>query len=125
MDREKELDAVKAAKDAEIKRLRLKLDEHFIPHRSDESDEISSSPESVLYEKIATLSRELEIRNRVALESESRLKSQISNQNQIIDSLQAELHKAKSDWHADVRVHELEIERLRKILEVNFIPFEK
>lgn len=129
VEREKQLETVRAAQDEEIRRLRAKLDEHFIPHRSDIEDSgvgaTGKSVETTLSEKVNFLTHELELRNKVALENESRLKAQISNQNQIIDTLQSEVHKVKSEWHAEVKLLEDECARLRKTLDVHFIPYQK
>lgn len=127
VEREKQLETSRASQEEEIRRLRSKLDEHFIPHRNDPSTLSSTekSVETTLNEKVSFLSHELELRNRVALENEGRLKAQVSNQNQIIDGLQDELHRSKSEWRAEVKLLEDEIGRLKKTLDVHFIPHQK
>jgi hypothetical protein len=127
VEREKQLESSRAAQNEEIRRLRSKLDEHFIPHRNEESGAFSEekSVETTLSEKVSFLTRELELRNKVALENEQRMKGQVSNQNQIIDSLQEELHKTKSEWRAEVKLFDDEIGRLKKTLDVHFIPYQK
>lgn len=125
VEREKQLEVVRAAKDEEINRLRAKLDEHFIPHRADGDQATGPSVEFVLSERVGQLTQELEVRNKVAIDNESRLKAQITNQNQIIDSLQAELYKTKSEWQSDVKLKDDECSRLRKTLDVHFIPYQK
>jgi len=128
VEREKQLESLRATQDEEIRRLRAKLDEHFIPHRSEiesSSDGSAKSVETVLSEKVSFLTHELELRNKVALENESRLKGHVANQNRIIDTLQEELHKAKAEWHAEVKLLEDECARLRKTLDVHFIPYQK
>jgi chromosome segregation ATPase len=127
VEREKQLETTRAAQDEEIRRLRSKLDEHFIPHRSEEGGRTldEKSVETALSEKVSFLTRELELRNKVALENEQRMKGQVSNQNQIIDSLQEELHRTKSEWRAEVKLMEDEVGRLKKTLDVHFIPYQK
>lgn len=127
VEREKQLETTRAAQDEEIRRLRAKLDEHFIPHRSEEGGRTleEKSVETVLSEKVSFLTRELELRNKVALENEQRLKGQVANQNQIIDSLQEELHRTKSEWRAEVKLLDDEVGRLKKTLDVHFIPYQK
>ena len=125
VEREKQLEVIRASKDEEIHRLRAKLDEHFIPHRADGDQATGPSVEFVLSERVGQLTQELEVRNKVAIDNEARLKAQITNQNQIIDTLQAELYKAKSEWQADVKLKDDECSRLRKTLDVHFIPYQK
>eukprot|EP00455_Lapot_gusevi_P053993 TRINITY_DN8545_c0_g1_i2.p1 TRINITY_DN8545_c0_g1~~TRINITY_DN8545_c0_g1_i2.p1 ORF type:complete len:144 (+),score=35.35 TRINITY_DN8545_c0_g1_i2:29-433(+) len=127
VEREKQLETSRAAQNEEIRRLRSKLDEHFIPHRNEENGVTveEKSVETALSEKVSFLTRELELRNKVALENEQRMKGQVSNQNQIIDSLQEELHKTKSEWRAEVKLLDDEIGRLKKTLDVHFIPYQK
>ena len=129
-EKEREFDTITAAKDEELRRLRRKLDEHFIPHRNEiEATEGSAddtgSVEAILNDKIAKLSHELEVNQRVALETETRLKAQISNQTHIIDSLQAELLRVKEDAVEESKLCESEIARLRQLLDVNYIPHAK
>lgn len=127
VEREKQLETSRAAQDEEIRRLRAKLDEHFIPHRHEESGRPleEKSVESALSEKVSFLTRELELRNKVAVENEQRMKGQVANQNQIIDSLQEELHRTKSEWRAEVKLLGDEVGRLKKTLDVHFIPYQK
>ena len=133
VEKEKELETTVAAKDEETRRLRRKLDEHFIPHRNEiESTEAAAdgkaaekSMEAVLNERVNKLTRELDVRNRVSLEVETRLKAQISNLNHIIDSLQAELQKTKEEALERDKIHGAEEQRLRTLLEQNFIEYKK
>lgn len=126
-EKEKESETLRASHEEEIKRLRLKLDEHFIPHRN----EIEANPsqnvsvETVLNEKITKLTRDIEIRNRVAVETETRLKAQLTNQNQIIDALQGENRKSKTEWSIEVKALEEENNKLKRTLDVHFIPYQK
>jgi len=127
VEREKELDTVEAQKDEEIRRLRRKLDENFIPHRNDVALTTiadSSQPlETVLGEKVAKLSRDLEHRAKASNEVEVRLKGQLSNQGLIIDSLQAELSKVKTESEEEIKLLESENGYLKKTLETNCIPY--
>lgn len=130
VDKEKELDVATATKDEEIRRLRRKLDEHFIPHRNEITPSADSSApevsvEQVLTEKVNKLTRELEVKNRASLETETRLKAQLTNQNHLIDSLQAELLKTKEESAEEIKVLQSENARLRQTLDVNFVPYKK
>merc|ERR1711916_279421 len=69
VDRERELESVSASKDEEVKRLRAKLDEHFIPHRNDvESTDVCSNEAKDTHEKVQKLQRELEAKVKANLE---------------------------------------------------------
>jgi hypothetical protein len=130
VEKERDFDVVTASKDEELRRLRRKLDEHFIPHRneigsSDPVEAHEASVEAVLNEKLAKLTHDLEINHRVALETETRLKAQIANQTHIIDSLQAELLRVKELNLENLKIQEAENQRLRQLLEVNYIPYAK
>ena len=128
IDRERELDATRSTKDEEIRRLRRKLDEHFIPHRND--IETSAEPggkslETVLTEKNERLQREIEISNRLSLESESRLKAQIANQSHIIDALQSEILKLKEDRAMESQESRHEVTRLCQLLDLHGITYRR
>lgn len=142
VDKEREFDTVTASKDEELRRLRRKLDEHFIPHRNEIRSIAAGSQgegggggggggagersvESVLNDKVAQLTRELELAQRSGLDTETRLKAQIANQNHIIDSLQVELLKVKDDSNEEIQVFRAEVKRLRVVLEANYIPYSK
>ena len=124
---EKERDMEKAAsdKEEEVRRLRKKLDENFIPHRRDGegSAEAHSKPlEAALSEKISNLTRDLEVRSRVALDTEARLNAQVSATNQVVESLQIEL-KAKDDEYSEsVKALSVENARMKVIIEDAFVP---
>ena len=125
-EKEKQVDVVRATYEEQVRRLKSKLDEHFIPHRADADGIMVADKgltvETVLQDKLAKLQRDTDIRQRVSLETETRLKAQITNQNQMIDALQSELHRAKSDWGIEVKSLREENARLRSTLELHFIP---
>jgi chromosome segregation ATPase len=126
VDRERELESVSASKDEEVKRLRSKLDEHFIPHRNDvEESQGTTVNDNDLHDKIAGLQRELEAKSKANLESEARLKAQIANQNHIIESMQAEQQKASEENDAQVRELKQEVSRLRTTLDMHSISYRK
>lgn len=127
VDREKEMDAMEAQKDEEIRRLRRKLDENFIPHRNDVAlasiGDTDKPLEAVLGEKVAKLTRDMEHRAKASNEVEVRLKAQLSNQGLIIDSLQAELAKVKADCEDEIKLLEADNRYLKDTLETNCIPY--
>lgn len=126
VDRERELESVAAAKDEEVKRLRSKLDEHFIPHRNEiEQSERAAPTDSELRDKISKLQREIEAKTKASLESEARLKAQISNQNQIIEALNAEQLRSKELHEQELRELHQEVSRLRQTLDVHCISYRK
>ena len=107
VERERELFSLTAAKDEELRSLRLKLDENFIPHRKPDSDNISAvgtvktaadgeegdytKVDSVQQSRLAAIQRQLEVTTKNSLEAETRFKAQIANQNHIIDTLQSDI----------------------------------
>ena len=122
VDRERELETISATKDEEVRQLRTKLDEHFIPHRAIEGGAASGDDVSA---KLERTQRDLEVQSKSYLEAEARMKAQIANQNQIIDSLQTEMHKVKEDRDSDKAEATQEITRLRQTLDVHEIPYRK
>jgi hypothetical protein len=126
VDRERELDSMGAAKDEEVKRLRQKLDEHFIPHRNEiEASEGGRANENDLHDKIGRQQRELEAKTKANLESEARLKAQIANQNHIIEALQAEQHQSTEEHESQCRELQQEVSRLRTTLDLHSIAYRK
>lgn len=127
VDRERELESVSASKDEEVKRLRQKLDEHFIPHRND----VEATPaggentESELRDKVQRLQRDLDAKSKANLESEARLKAQITNQNHIIEAMQADQTKMREEHDGEVRELQQEVNRLRQTLDVHCINYRK
>jgi len=122
VDRERELETATAAKDEEVRQLRSKLDEHFIPHRSIEGSAGSGDDATA---KLERAQRDLEVQSKTFLESEARLKAQIANQNHIIDALQTEMHTAKEERETEKAEMTKEITRLRQTLDVHEIPYRK
>jgi len=122
VDRERELETATAAKDEEVRQLRSKLDEHFIPHRSIEGSAGSGDDATA---KLERAQRDLEVQSKTFLESEARLKAQIANQNHIIDALQTEMHTAKEERETEKAEMAKEITRLRQTLDVHEIPYRK
>ena len=124
VEKERELESIASEKDEEVRRLRKKLDEHFIPHRRDgEQTDTQSKPlEQALSEKIQTLSRDLEVRSRVALDTESRLNSQITATNQVVESLQMEIKAKEDQFNETVKALATENGRLKSTLEETFVP---
>eukprot|EP00758_Cryptobia_borreli_P003184 Tbor_TRINITY_DN3588_c0_g1::TRINITY_DN3588_c0_g1_i1::g.2945::m.2945 len=124
VDSEKETNAIVAARDEEIYRLRRKLDENFIPHRNEiTAADADKSIEVILGEKCSKLTHDIDMSNKVAQEVEVRLKGQLANQGLIIDTLQAELAAAKSDRQEEVVLLESENSHLKQTLELNCIPY--
>eukprot|EP01063_Lacrimia_lanifica_P009558 TRINITY_DN16521_c0_g2_i1.p1 TRINITY_DN16521_c0_g2~~TRINITY_DN16521_c0_g2_i1.p1 ORF type:complete len:587 (+),score=340.66 TRINITY_DN16521_c0_g2_i1:95-1855(+) len=124
VEKERDFENMVADKDDEMRRLRKKLDEHFIPHRRDvEGTESQSKPlEQALSEKVQGLTRDLEIKARVALDTETRLNAQIASTNQVVEALQMEI-KAKDDQYAEtVKVLSAENSRLKATMEETFVP---
>ena len=76
-------------------------------------------------EKVRKLQNDLEVQSRISLESETRLKAQISNQNHIIDALQSELLATKEESHEQIRSLERDNLRLRQTLDVHSIEYPK
>jgi chromosome segregation ATPase len=126
VDRERELESVAAAKDEEVRRLRAKLDEHFIPHRNEiEGTDDSRPTEKDMQDKVVKLQRDLEAKSRASLEGEARLKSQIANQNSIIESLQSEQRNSTEEYESAQRELQQELSRLRTTLDVHNISYRK
>lgn len=124
VDREKEMDTIVATKDEELHRLRRKLDENFIPHRSDLIAADDAKPVDIIMgEKLTKLTRELELRNKTSQEVELRYKGQLSNQGLIIDSLQAEVAKIGSDAEEAKRKFEAENAYLKELLDTHHVPY--
>ncbi len=154
VEREREVETLGAVKEEEILRLRRKLDEHFIPHRTDIPSASSttsasralaaadgsssagagavsvgispldgSAEDRALRDKMRKLQADLEVQSRIALESETRLKAQLANQNHIIDALQTELLATKEEAHETVRALERDNLRLRQTLDVHSIEY--
>jgi hypothetical protein len=123
VDRERELDSVSAAKDEEVTRLRSKLDEHFIPHRNDEEGTpANENSAQALTEKNERMQRELDASKKVSLETETRLKAQISNLNKTIDTQQSHLHGVNDDNDVEKAKQVQETTRLRQLLDTHHIP---
>ncbi|AAZ11559.1 paraflagellar rod component par4, putative [Trypanosoma equiperdum] len=120
------LDTAVAAKDGEIARLRRLLDAHFIPHRNTIEGEVETHEGTIaiLSEKISELTREMEVREQLALETETQLKARIFNQEEVIDALREDLRVCESRRREELRSSEDEVSRLKKTLEVHFIPYE-
>ncbi|KAH8606882.1 hypothetical protein ERJ75_001449900 [Trypanosoma vivax] len=125
-DRQNTLDITVAAKDEEIERLRNLLDAHFIPHRKTIEGEVVAHEGSlaILGEKITNLTRELEVREQLALETETQLKARIANQEEVIEGLRESLRASEARRREEVCSAENSIARLKKTLEVHFIPYE-
>ncbi|KAJ9456723.1 putative paraflagellar rod component par4 [Diplonema papillatum] len=128
VEKERELETALGEKEEEMRRLRRKLDENFIPHRRDgDGDGTSDGGEGMrrmdtLNDKLQTLTRDLEVRSRVALDTETRLNAQIAASNQVVESLQLEL-KAKEDQYRDtVKTLAADNRRLKATLEETFAP---
>eukprot|EP01062_Namystynia_karyoxenos_P073296 TRINITY_DN70106_c0_g1_i1.p1 TRINITY_DN70106_c0_g1~~TRINITY_DN70106_c0_g1_i1.p1 ORF type:complete len:628 (+),score=326.48 TRINITY_DN70106_c0_g1_i1:94-1884(+) len=124
VEKERELENIVADKDEENRRLRKKLDENFIPHRRElDGTEAGSKPlEQALNEKIQKLSRDLEVRSRVALDTETRLNAQIANLNQVMEALQIELKTNEDHYGETVKALQMENQRLKSTLDANFVP---
>lgn len=125
-DMQKNLDVMMGAKNEEIQRLCNLLDAHFIPHRKTVEGEVTKheSTLGVLSDKVGELTRELELREQVALETESQLKARIVNQEEIIEALREDLRTLEVRRREEVRSVEDEVSRLKKTLEIHFIPYE-
>ena len=118
VEKEREMDNLVSDKEEEVRRLRKKLDEHFIPHRGEvQGNELSRPLEQALNDKVQQLTRDLEIRSRVSLDTETRLNAQIGITNQVVEALQLEL-KAKDDQYTEtIKVLTMENQRLKTQLE--------
>ncbi|KAH9584149.1 hypothetical protein LSM04_008901 [Trypanosoma melophagium] len=125
-DRQNSLDITTAAKDEEIKRLSNLLDAHFIPHRKTIEGETTTNEGTIaiLSDKIGELTREIELKDQVALENETHLKARIVNQEEMIEALREDLRVAEARRREEVRSVEDEVSRLKKTLEIHFIPYE-
>lgn len=124
-NREKKSDCLIASQADEIKRLRDILDSHFIPHRKDlEACRNSEKVDTilVLHDKLAEKDREMQMREQAAAETELWLKSRIANQAEMIEALQTDLKRGELSHLEQVRCLEDEIARLRKTLEIHYIP---
>lgn len=124
-EREKNMESAVLSKDDEIKRLRDILDAHFIPHRKDiEACRNSEQVDTVLVlrDQLATKDRELQMREQAASETEVWLKSRIANQAEMIEALQMDLKRSELAHLEQVRFLEDEVARLRKTLEIHYIP---
>ncbi|EAN82814.1 paraflagellar rod component Par4, putative, partial [Trypanosoma cruzi] len=119
-------EVVVAAKDEEIKRLCNLLDAHFIPHRKTIEGEVTTyeGTIAILSEKVGELTREMEIREQLALENETQLKARIANQEEVIEALREDLRCSQARRREEVRSVEEEVSRLKKTLEIHFIPYE-
>ncbi|RNF26728.1 paraflagellar rod component Par4 [Trypanosoma conorhini] len=125
-DAQRSLEVVTAAKDEEIKRLCNLLDAHFIPHRRTIEGEVTTyeGTIAILSEKVGELTREMEVREQLALENETHLKARIANQEEVIEALQEDLRRSEARRREEVRSVEDEVARLKKTLEIHFIPYE-
>lgn len=124
-EKEKAGDKVVQAKDDEIHRLRDLLDAHFIPHRQSAESSTQSVEADVnfaLRQKVLELQAEISAREQAALETETFLKARLTNQGEIIEQLQMDLKKSALQHLEEVRCLKTEISRLKKILEIHFIP---
>eukprot|EP00796_Vickermania_ingenoplastis_P008822 gene8822-6206_t len=124
-EKERANDRVILAKEEEVKRLREILDAHFIPHRQDvaaQQEVAATDVTFVLTSKNEELQKELAIREQAALETEAWLKARLTNQGQIIETLQNDLKKSELKRLEEINCLENEISRLKKTLEINFIP---
>lgn len=124
-EKEKANDSILAAKNDEIQRLHDLLDSHFIPHRHDveQQQSVAATDEAfVIKAKMEELQRELALREQASLESEAWLKSRLANQSQVIEALQNDLKRSELQRLEEVHCLENEINRLKKTLEINFIP---
>ncbi|ORC91150.1 putative paraflagellar rod component par4 [Trypanosoma theileri] len=125
-DRQNNLDIMTASKDEEIKRLSNLLDAHFIPHRKTIEDGTTTNEGTIaiLSDKIGELTREIELKDQVALENETHMKARIANQEEMIEALREDLRVAEARRREEVRSVEDEVSRLKKTLEIHFIPYE-
>ncbi|RNF18087.1 paraflagellar rod component Par4 [Trypanosoma cruzi] len=125
-DTQRNLEVVVAAKDEEIKRLCNLLDAQFIPHRKTIEGEVTTyeGTIAILSEKVGELTREMEIREQLALENETQLKARIANQEEVIEALREDLRCSQVRRREEVRSVEEEVSRLKKTLEIHFIPYE-
>lgn len=124
-ENEQKSESMQVAKDEEIKRLRDLLDAHFIPNRKDMevvSNSVKVDTIAVLREKLEDKTREMRLRDQAAAETEIWLKSRLANQADTIASLQADLKSSEVLRAEDIRCLEDEIARLKKILEVHYVP---
>lgn len=124
-EKEKAGDRVIQAKDDEIKRLRDILDSHFIPHRQDVEASAMSVEADVnftLRQKVVELQAEISAREHAALETETWLKARLTNQGETIEQLQKDLKESALKHLEEVRCLKNEISRLKKVLEIHFIP---
>lgn len=112
-------------KEEEIGRLRNILDANFIPHRKDVAASQASSASDEVYmlrTKTEELQREIAIREQASVETETWLKARLTNQGQVIEQLQNDLKKLELQRLDEINCLETEISRLKKTLEINFIP---
>ncbi|RNF10503.1 paraflagellar rod component Par4 [Trypanosoma rangeli] len=125
-DAQRNLEVVTAAKDEEINRLCNLLDAHFIPHRKTIEGEVTTyeGTIAILSEKVGELTREMEIQEQLALENETHLRARITNQEEVIETLQEDLRRSEARRREEVRSVEEEVSRLKKTLEIHFIPYE-
>lgn len=124
-EKQKAGDTVLQAKDDELQRLRNLLDAHFIPHRQGvEGRELSVQADAnfTLRQKVLELQAEISAREQAALETETWLKARLTNQGDIIEDLQTKLKDSTLQHLDEVRCLKTEISRLKKTLEIHFIP---
>jgi|Transcript_31411 hypothetical protein len=123
VEKERELGATSEQKDKEIHRLRVKLDQAFVPHRKGEGREDSTSP--LAAEGVAGLITDATTKARDDMET--RMTTQIQNLNHIIESLQSDLRNKEDDSFLKIKMLSDENARLRKTLDTldldgNFVP---
>ncbi|KEG12387.1 putative paraflagellar rod component par4 [Trypanosoma grayi] len=125
-EQQNSLDLITAAKNEEIQRLCNLLDAHFIPHRKTIEGETTQyeGTIAILSNKIGELTREAELRDQVALENETQSKARIANQEEIIEALREDMRVCEARRREEVRSVEEEVARLKKTLEIHFIPYE-
>lgn len=119
------MDRMRASKDEEIARLQAILDAHFIPNRQDvevsrESQRVDEM--CVLKDQLKDLQKEMLLKEGASKETEVWLRSRIASQEDTIESLQLDLKKQELSRSEEVRTLEDEVGRLRKTLEIHFIP---
>lgn len=124
-EKQKAGDIVLQAKDDELQRLRNLLDAHFVPHRQGtEGCELSVQADAnfTLRQKVLELQAEISAREQAALETETWLKARLTNQGNVIEELHTKLKDSTLQHLDEVRCLKTEISRLKKTLEIHFIP---